>query len=483
MDGRKLVAIISDAASTGISLQADRRAKNQRRRFHITLELPWSADKAIQQFGRSHRSNQSSAPVYCLLVTKCGGEYRFAGAVAKRLQSLGALLQGDRRAGGASGDLRPFDVDNKYGAEALSELYSEVLRQAPIMPGVKLPQLPDDLMSTAAAQGVAVSGPNHHQHQAELCDHLTACFASVGLFKEIYSYYGGKVWEVDQRAVNGAVVVRFLNRLLGLPLRDQDLAFRYFSAVMDAFVRRAKSEGKFDDGIKTISHQLSLQHRDVIHTDPHTGATAEYSELLVDDGMSYEDAAKMLEDSVADMRTEHAPQEFIDKVGYYISKWTKNYGGSGHPLVILATMVRKTGGATRINRFRIQRPNQNSGYLFNEGELREKYVKVSEEEGRKHWQFWYDWLKTGCLHGRQCKRRAQGQACNFGSRFYSRHIISGAVLPVLHTLFDTVGTTAYGGRNKPPPRVTKGVLPDGTSVVGLDLSEHDAATFVMRVKT
>lgn len=56
--------------------------------------------------------------MYKLLVTDLGGEKRFAAAVARRLQSLGALTRGDRRA--ASGvDLSDSNFDSPLGRKSL----------------------------------------------------------------------------------------------------------------------------------------------------------------------------------------------------------------------------------------------------------------------------------------------------------------------------------------------------------------------------
>ena len=115
------IAIISEAASSGISLQADRRVKNQRIRVHITLELDWSGDRALELFRRTHRSTQTYAPEYVVLVADVAGERYSASVLAQRLERLGARAGGDGLLS-EKRDLSIFDTASKSGKNALSNV-------------------------------------------------------------------------------------------------------------------------------------------------------------------------------------------------------------------------------------------------------------------------------------------------------------------------------------------------------------------------
>ncbi|KAK1384231.1 hypothetical protein POM88_021966 [Heracleum sosnowskyi] len=124
----------------------------------VTIELPWSADLALQQFGRTHRSNHASAPEYRLLFGNLGGERRFASIIAKRLESLGALTQGDSRAGPS---LRAYNYESPYAKRAIAELYNGIVIQSSLLvvpPGCSLekPNTIEDFIVKGKAALVSV---------------------------------------------------------------------------------------------------------------------------------------------------------------------------------------------------------------------------------------------------------------------------------------------------------------------------------------
>ena len=106
MNGNKSICIISEAGSVGISLHD---TSGNRRRFHIIIELPWSAEQFMQQCGRSHRSGQKSSPHYHIIMTELPSESRFLSIILKRLRTLGALTNGNRFI-----KTEMFDLGNDY---------------------------------------------------------------------------------------------------------------------------------------------------------------------------------------------------------------------------------------------------------------------------------------------------------------------------------------------------------------------------------
>jgi hypothetical protein len=241
--GRKRIAIISSAASTGISLHASNRAENRQKRVHFTLELGWSADQQMQFFGRTHRSDQAQPPEYVLLGSNVGGEVRFVSTIAKRLASLGALTKGQRDASSGGGELEEFNFETAEGEAALTALYRK-MRDSRGIPGLK-----------ASEQALR----------------------DMGILRE--SKNGEMIRDTDMLDVP-----RFLNRILALDLARQNAIFEAYVRTYQQVVEMAKETGTFDAGvedIRAVAIRLAGEP-EVVHTDATTGAETYHYTLEAD---------------------------------------------------------------------------------------------------------------------------------------------------------------------------------------------------------
>ncbi|KAL8581237.1 hypothetical protein ACOMHN_038337 [Nucella lapillus] len=402
MDGDKNIAIISEAASSGISLHADRRAKNQKRRVHITLELPWSADRAIQQFGRTHRSNQMSAPEYIFLISDLAGEQRFASTVAKRLESLGALTHGDRRAT-ESRDLSRFNIDNRYGRQALETMMKSILSQY------------DPIVD-----------PPKGYTMLRFCDEVKDALEGVGLITITDRNTKTASLEKDYNNIS-----KFLNRLLGMPTGLQNALFEYFSNTLAAIILDAKRLGRWDMGILDLGSGQEIVKK--LETKMFVGGPAtnpaktELSSIQVERGMDWSSALNL-------WRKCKSVEE-----GFYRSNHERN---QKHTAILVALQGRNKKGEKV---YHVYRPNTGRQPRTDTlADIKKKYKKVMPDEAEKWWQAQYDSSATQCVHSYwngNCKR---GMPCELGLRTRKYHVLSGSVLSVW-TSVETVFSSMPGG--------------------------------------
>uniref|UniRef100_A0A4W5QXH6 Protein strawberry notch homolog 1 n=1 Tax=Hucho hucho TaxID=62062 RepID=A0A4W5QXH6_9TELE len=418
MDGEKNIAIISEAASSGISLQADRRVKNQRRRVHMTLELPWSADRAIQQFGRTHRSNQVTAPEYVFLISELAGEQRFASIVAKRLESLGALTHGDRRAT-ETRDLSRFNFDNKYGRNALEVVMKSIVN-------LDFP---------------LVNPPSNFE--GDFYKEILHGLIGVGLIN-VEDRSG--ILSLDKDYNN---IGKFLNRILGMAVQEQNALFQYFSDTLAAVIQNAKKNGRYDMGILDLGSGdekvKKMEAKKFLTPGYSTSGHVELYTVSVERGMSWEDATHAW-----------AEQSGPDD-GFYVQ--IRNNKKT-------AILVKEVNSKKRL--FLVYRPNTGKQLKLEAyADIKKKCKKVLSDDAKQHWIDQYQSSAEICSHAYwrgNCKKVSVGLQCEVGLRCRTYYVLCGSVLSVW-TKVEGVLASVSGTNIK--MQIVRLRTEDGQRIVGL----------------
>lgn len=226
-DGKKDILIFSYAGGTGANYHADLSRDNTRLRVHYLLEAGFSATKAVQGLGRTHRSNQKQPPVIKLVTSNVYGEKRFISSIARRLASLGALTKGQSATGSNQLFTSEDNLESPYARKALDNLLNDIF------------------------------------------------YGLVADFKaEQFACETGIVLGRDNQRFSKAVPMKtFLNRLLALPIDRQNRLFSVLDSRIQHEIELAKEAGTYETGVETITaKELKIVSSEVLWTHKETGA-------------------------------------------------------------------------------------------------------------------------------------------------------------------------------------------------------------------
>jgi hypothetical protein len=234
--------IFSGAGNTGRSFQSDLRCQNQRRRYHYVLQAGWRADEAIQGLGRTHRTNQANAPFYKLVTTNLPGQKRFITSIARRIEQLGSLTKGNRKAASNSMFSDTDNLETEWAYQAISDIFRGLYNRV------------QDLRDRV---GVGFE---------TLCDMMG--------FDLIDKEEGGIA------ADKLPSVTQFLNRVLFLPVEMQFRVFTTFEGMHAVAVENARAKGLLDKGVERLTADRIVKlSEQLVYSDPKTGASTNIVEL------------------------------------------------------------------------------------------------------------------------------------------------------------------------------------------------------------
>ena len=241
MDGEKRILVFSMAGGTGRSYHADLSCGNTERRIHYLLEPGFRADQAIQGLGRTHRTHQASAPLFRPVTTDVKGERRFIATIARRLDSLGAITRGQRDSQTAMGgsDAALFresdNLESVYARAALRQFYGALWHGS-------------------------IEGWNLERFEKATGLKLT--------------------WEGNLKE-DLPPMPRFLNRLLALPIAEQNQLFAELEERIAANIEQAIEAGSYEVGVETVTaDSLVVAGRETLYEHPGTGAATELVEIV-----------------------------------------------------------------------------------------------------------------------------------------------------------------------------------------------------------